>query len=205
MLFRSNMTKGIAAVTIERGFDVREFSLLSFGGAGGLHAVTLRYVDPQNFWLLQLVIQLCMVALGGVSSLLGSVLGASLITLLLEALRAFKGLWEFAVGAIIALALSKGTVVLSKATTSALSVVGFIAIGIGAVFITSDMVFPVYDLVAYLSQCMSLDVGDVIATGTPAGVGLGRKPPVYLCDNDELHLGITGLGEQRYRMVADRS
>lgn len=70
---------------------------------------------------------------------------------------------------------------------------------------TSDMVFPVYDLVAYLSQCMSLDVGDVIATGTPAGVGLGRKPPVYLCDNDELHLGITGLGEQRYRMIADRS
>jgi branched-chain amino acid transport system permease protein len=71
------------------------------GLAGGLHAVTLRYVDPQNFWLLQLVIQLCMVALGGVSSLLGSVLGASLITLLLEALRAFKGLWEFAVGALL--------------------------------------------------------------------------------------------------------
>ena len=50
--------------------------------------------------------------------------------------------WEFAVGAIIALALSKSTVALSKATTSALSVVGFITIGIGAVFITSDMVFP---------------------------------------------------------------
>ena len=71
------------------------------GLAGGLHAVTLRFVDPQNFWLLQLVIQLCMVALGGVASLLGSVLGASALSIMLEALRAFVGLWEFAVGALL--------------------------------------------------------------------------------------------------------
>lgn len=70
---------------------------------------------------------------------------------------------------------------------------------------TSDMVFPVRELIAYLSQCMSLDVGDVVATGTPAGVGLGHKPPLFLSDQDELHLGITGLGEQRYRMIADNS
>ena len=68
---------------------------------------------------------------------------------------------------------------------------------------TSDMVFPVRDLIAYLSRCMSLDVGDVVATGTPAGVGLGQKPPLFLKDQDELRLGITGLGEQRYRMIAD--
>ena len=68
---------------------------------------------------------------------------------------------------------------------------------------TSDMVFPVRDLIAYLGQCMSLDVGDVVATGTPAGVGLGQKPPLFLKDQDELRLGITGLGEQRYRMIAD--
>jgi len=70
---------------------------------------------------------------------------------------------------------------------------------------TSDMVFPVRELIAYLSQCMSLDVGDVVATGTPAGVGLGHKPPLFLSDQDELRLGITGLGEQRYRMIADNS
>ena len=71
------------------------------GLAGGLHAVTLRYIDPQNFWLLQLVIHLCMVALGGVASLLGSILGASLLSIMLEALRAFAGLWEIAVGALL--------------------------------------------------------------------------------------------------------
>ena len=68
---------------------------------------------------------------------------------------------------------------------------------------TADMVFPVTELIAYLSQCMSLNVGDIIATGTPAGVGLGRKPPVFLEDGDHLRLGITGLGEQSYRVFAD--
>lgn len=75
------------------------------GLAGGLHAVTLQFIDPQNFWLLQLVVQLCMVALGGVASLLGSVLGASVMTLLIEVLRAFKGLWEFAIGGILLLTI----------------------------------------------------------------------------------------------------
>ena len=75
------------------------------GLAGGLHAITLQFIDPQNFWLLQLVVQLCMVALGGVASVLGSVLGASIMTLLIEVLRAFKGLWEFAIGAILLLTI----------------------------------------------------------------------------------------------------
>ena len=70
---------------------------------------------------------------------------------------------------------------------------------------TADMIFPVTELIAYLSQCMSLNVGDIIATGTPAGVGLGRKPPVFLKDGDHLRLGITGLGEQSYRVFADNA
>ena len=68
---------------------------------------------------------------------------------------------------------------------------------------TADMIFPVAEIVAYLSHCMSLNPGDIIATGTPAGVGLGRNPPRFLCDNDELRLGITGLGEQSYRILKD--
>jgi|TARA_Y100000310_G_scaffold268258_1_gene280772 2-keto-4-pentenoate hydratase/2-oxohepta-3-ene-1,7-dioic acid hydratase in catechol pathway len=68
---------------------------------------------------------------------------------------------------------------------------------------TADMIFPVTELIAYLSQCMSLNVGDIIATGTPAGVGLGRRPPVFLEDGDHLRLGITGLGEQSYQVFAD--
>ena len=67
---------------------------------------------------------------------------------------------------------------------------------------TADMIFPVTDLISYLSQCMSLNVGDIIATGTPAGVGLGRKPPTFLEDGDVLRLGITGLGEQSYPVFA---
>ncbi|MHC8596897.1 fumarylacetoacetate hydrolase family protein [Arenicellales bacterium IMCC55707] len=68
---------------------------------------------------------------------------------------------------------------------------------------TADMIFPVTEIVAYLSHCMSLNPGDIIATGTPAGVGLGRSPPRFLCNNDELRLGITGLGEQFYRILED--
>ncbi|MHC8864548.1 fumarylacetoacetate hydrolase family protein [Arenicellales bacterium IMCC57338] len=68
---------------------------------------------------------------------------------------------------------------------------------------TADMIFSVTEIVAYLSHCMSLNPGDIIATGTPAGVGLGRSPPRFLCDNDELRLGITGLGEQSYRILKD--
>ncbi|HEY1899444.1 MAG TPA: fumarylacetoacetate hydrolase family protein [Steroidobacteraceae bacterium] len=62
---------------------------------------------------------------------------------------------------------------------------------------TRDMIFNVPFLVHYVSQFMSLQPGDIISTGTPAGVGMGRSPPVFLQEGDEIHLGIDGLGEQR--------
>jgi 2-keto-4-pentenoate hydratase/2-oxohepta-3-ene-1,7-dioic acid hydratase in catechol pathway len=67
---------------------------------------------------------------------------------------------------------------------------------------TKTMVFGVPHLVSYLSRFMSLQPGDIIATGTPPGVGHGMKPPVYLRDGDEVRLGIDGIGEQRQRVVA---
>ena len=67
---------------------------------------------------------------------------------------------------------------------------------------TANMVFPVRALVAYVSQFMSLQPGDIIATGTPAGVGMGQKPPVFLKPGDQLRLAITGLGVQQQRVVA---
>ncbi|TAM50453.1 MAG: FAA hydrolase family protein [Paraburkholderia sp.] len=68
---------------------------------------------------------------------------------------------------------------------------------------TRTMIFSVAEIVAYLSQCMSLQPGDVISTGTPPGVGLGIKPtPVYLKAGQTMRLGIAGLGEQRQRTVA---
>lgn len=68
---------------------------------------------------------------------------------------------------------------------------------------TRTMIFTVAKLVSYLSQCMSLQPGDVISTGTPPGVGLGIKPePVYLKAGQTIRLGIAGLGEQLQRTVA---
>ena len=68
---------------------------------------------------------------------------------------------------------------------------------------TRTMVFTVAKLVSYLSQCMSLQPGDVISTGTPAGVGMGIKPgPVYLKPGQTVRLGIEGLGEQTQKTVA---
>lgn len=67
---------------------------------------------------------------------------------------------------------------------------------------TATMIFTVRQIVSYLSQFMILEPGDVITTGTPPGVGLGMKPPMFLKDGDEMHLGIAGLGEQRQRVVA---
>jgi 2,4-didehydro-3-deoxy-L-rhamnonate hydrolase len=67
---------------------------------------------------------------------------------------------------------------------------------------TSTMIFKPAFLVHYLSQFMSLQAGDVISTGTPPGVGLGQKPPVYLRAGQEMRLGIEGLGEQRQRTIA---
>jgi 2-keto-4-pentenoate hydratase/2-oxohepta-3-ene-1,7-dioic acid hydratase in catechol pathway len=62
---------------------------------------------------------------------------------------------------------------------------------------TATMVYKVPFLIAYLSQFMSLQPGDVIATGTPPGVGMGQKPPVFLKPGDRISLAIQGLGEQR--------
>ncbi|MDC0549127.1 fumarylacetoacetate hydrolase family protein [Alphaproteobacteria bacterium] len=61
---------------------------------------------------------------------------------------------------------------------------------------TNTMIFSAKHIVYYLSQFMSLNPGDVIATGTPPGVGLGMKPPVFLNAGDTMKLGIEGLGEQ---------
>ena len=68
---------------------------------------------------------------------------------------------------------------------------------------TRTMVFGVPFLVSYLSRFMSLQPGDVISTGTPPGVGHGQKPPVYLSAGNEMRLGVTGLGEQRQRVIAE--
>ncbi|MEO6637402.1 MAG: fumarylacetoacetate hydrolase family protein [Ginsengibacter sp.] len=62
---------------------------------------------------------------------------------------------------------------------------------------TSNLIFKIPFLVSYVSQFMKLLPGDVISTGTPAGVGLGMKPPVYLKDGDMMELGIDGLGTSR--------
>jgi 2-keto-4-pentenoate hydratase/2-oxohepta-3-ene-1,7-dioic acid hydratase in catechol pathway len=67
---------------------------------------------------------------------------------------------------------------------------------------TSEMIFDVATLVSYVSQFMTLLPGDVISTGTPAGVGLGMKPPQYLKADDVVELGIDKLGKSRQRVVA---
>ena len=66
---------------------------------------------------------------------------------------------------------------------------------------TRTMIFPVSTIISYLSQCMSLQPGDVIATGTPPGVGQGMKPPVYLRAGDRLRLGVEGLGIQQQTVI----
>lgn len=66
---------------------------------------------------------------------------------------------------------------------------------------TGTMIFSVAHIVSYLSQFMSLQAGDVISTGTPPGVGLGQKPPVYLKAGQTMRLGIDGLGEQTQKVV----
>jgi len=67
---------------------------------------------------------------------------------------------------------------------------------------TRQMAFQVPKLVSYISHFMTLLPGDVISTGTPPGVGLGQKPPVFLRPGDVVELGITGLGEQRQEAYA---
>ncbi|MFC3141118.1 fumarylacetoacetate hydrolase family protein [Psychromarinibacter halotolerans] len=66
---------------------------------------------------------------------------------------------------------------------------------------TKTMIFGVAHLVHYISQFMTLEPGDIIATGTPPGVGLGMKPPTFLKEGQIVTLGAAGLGEQKQRMV----
>jgi len=68
---------------------------------------------------------------------------------------------------------------------------------------TRTMVYKPDFLIAYISRFMSLQPGDIISTGTPPGVGLGQKPPIYLDAGDEMWLGIEGLGEQRQRVILE--
>lgn len=66
---------------------------------------------------------------------------------------------------------------------------------------TSTMIFKIPEIISYLSRFMSLQAGDVISTGTPPGVGLGQKPPVYLKAGQVMRLSIEGLGEQQQQVV----
>jgi 2-keto-4-pentenoate hydratase/2-oxohepta-3-ene-1,7-dioic acid hydratase in catechol pathway len=70
---------------------------------------------------------------------------------------------------------------------------------------TRNMVFGVRQLVSYVSRFMSLQPGDIISTGTPPGVGMGQKPPVFLRSGNRIRLGVEGLGEQDQRVVAESS
>jgi ureidoglycolate lyase/2,4-diketo-3-deoxy-L-fuconate hydrolase len=67
---------------------------------------------------------------------------------------------------------------------------------------TRTMIFGVAHLVSYISQFMSLQSGDLISTGTPPGVGMGRRPPQYLKAGQTMRLGISGLGVQQQRTIA---
>jgi 2,4-didehydro-3-deoxy-L-rhamnonate hydrolase len=67
---------------------------------------------------------------------------------------------------------------------------------------TSNLIFQIPFLVSYISRFMTLLPGDIISTGTPAGVGLGFKPPVYLKEGDVVELGIDGLGTSKQKCVA---
>jgi len=72
----------------------------------------------------------------------------------------------------------------------------------GKTLLAEDMIFEVPFLISYISQFMTLLPGDVISTGTPAGVGLGMKPPQFLKAGDVVELGIDGLGESRQQVIA---
>jgi 2-keto-4-pentenoate hydratase/2-oxohepta-3-ene-1,7-dioic acid hydratase in catechol pathway len=68
---------------------------------------------------------------------------------------------------------------------------------------TRTMIFGVASLISYVSRFMSLRTGDIISTGTPPGVGFGRKPPLYLRAGNRLQLGISGLGQQNQMVTAE--
>ena len=66
---------------------------------------------------------------------------------------------------------------------------------------TSDMIFPIDEIIAHLSQFMELRAGDIIATGTPEGVGIGMKPPTFLKAGDVMEVEIEHLGSQKQKVV----
>ena len=68
---------------------------------------------------------------------------------------------------------------------------------------TDKMIFNVFFIVAYLSKFMTLQAGDIITTGTPPGVGMGKKPQVFLKEGDTIRLSIDNLGEQNSKVVAE--
>ncbi len=70
---------------------------------------------------------------------------------------------------------------------------------------TANLIFKIPFLISYISQFMTLLPGDIISTGTPAGVGLGMNPQVYLKPGDEMELGIVGLGSSKQKVVAFKS
>ena len=68
---------------------------------------------------------------------------------------------------------------------------------------TDKMIFNVFFIVSYLSKFMTLQAGDIITTGTPPGVGMGKKPQVFLKAGDTIRLSIDNLGEQNSKVVAE--
>jgi 2-keto-4-pentenoate hydratase/2-oxohepta-3-ene-1,7-dioic acid hydratase in catechol pathway len=66
---------------------------------------------------------------------------------------------------------------------------------------TADLIFGIDEIVSYVSHFLTLEPGDVIATGTPSGVGLGMKPPQFLKPGDRMRLSVEGLGEQNQRLT----
>lgn len=70
---------------------------------------------------------------------------------------------------------------------------------------TSKMIFPIRTLISYLSARFTLEPGDIVATGTPAGIGLMRKPPLYLKNGDECICEVEGLGFQKIKIIVNES
>jgi 5-carboxymethyl-2-hydroxymuconate isomerase len=70
---------------------------------------------------------------------------------------------------------------------------------------TADMIFGVAGIIAYVSRFSTLEPGDVLLTGTPAGVGLGHTPPVFLADGDEVTVAVEGVGSLTNRVRIEKS
>ena len=69
---------------------------------------------------------------------------------------------------------------------------------------TNDLIFGIPELVAYLTSIMTMEPGDIVLTGTPAGVGIGMQPPQFLAPGDVYEVEIEGIGALRNRFVAER-